>query len=90
MKAERRANILTWVALMALLAITCGSSFIPLGKLNLAINLGIAALKALLVFIVFMHLRKERAVIRLVAVVGFLWLAILVGLSATDFVARGW
>ena len=90
MKPERRANVLTWIALLVLLAITCGTSFIPMGRLNLVINLGVAVLKALLVVIVFMHLRKEHAVIRLVALVGIVWLALLAGLSATDFGARGW
>ncbi len=90
MKPGRRADVLTWIALLVLLAITCGSAFIPMGRLNLLVNLAIAALKALLVVLVFMHLRSERSAIRLVAAAGVVWLAILAGLSATDFVARGW
>ena len=46
--------------------------------------------KASLVAWVFMKLRKEHPLIRLVAVVGVIWLGILAGLSATDFIARGW
>ncbi len=47
------------------------------------------AVKALLVALVFMKLRR-RPLIRVVAVVGVIWLAILAGLSATDFVSREW
>ena len=86
---KRRADTYTWIALLALLAITCGSSYIPMGRLNVAINVGVAAIKAMLVVLVFMHLRTERPLIRLVAVVGLIWLTILAGLSMTDFAGRG-
>ena len=90
MKRERRRDVLVWVALLVLLAITCGSAFVPMGRLNVVVNFSVAAIKALLVMLVFMHLLKEGPVIRLVAVVGIVWLGILVGLSATDFGVRGW
>ena len=90
MKSVRRSDLLTWVALMVLLAATCASSFVAMGKLNLALNLAIAAFKAALVLLIFMRLRVEQPLIRLVACVGLVWLAILAGLSATDFVVRGW
>lgn len=85
-----RADLYTWLALLMLLAITCGSSYIPMGRLNVAVNLAVAATKALLVVLVFMRVRTERPLIRAVALVGVIWLAILAGLSATDFAARGW
>lgn len=90
MKPEHRGDVLIWIALLVLLAITCGTSFIPMGRLNLAVNLAVAAMKAGLVLVFFMRLRKEDPLIRLVAGVGVVWLAILVGLSATDFAVRGW
>ncbi len=80
----------TWIALLALLAATCGSAFLALGRLNVAINLGIALVKALLVVFVFMRLRDEPAMVRVVALVALVTLATLAGLSATDFVLRGW
>ena len=90
MKRETRHAVLTWIALLLLLAITCGTSFIPMGHWNVVVNLGVAALKALLVVVIFMHVATERPVIRLAAAAGFLWLAILFGLSAADFGVRGW
>jgi cytochrome c oxidase subunit 4 len=87
---ERRADVYAWLALLALLALTCASSYIAMGAFNIVVNLAIASVKALVVALVFMQLRTERPLIRVVAVVGVIWLAILAGLSATDFAARGW
>ena len=85
---QRRADIYAWIALLALLAATFGSAYIPMGRLNVAVNLGIAVVKALVVALVFMHVRNERPLIRVVAAVGVIWLAILAGLSATDLAVR--
>ena len=78
----------TWVALLILLALTCGSAYIELGALNTWINLVIAAMKALLVAAVFMHLGRSSALVRLFAGAGIVWLLILAGLSAADFLTR--
>jgi cytochrome c oxidase subunit 4 len=83
-----RAYALTWLGLLALLAVTAASSFLRLGALNLAINLAVALAKALLVVLVFMHVRRGTPMIRVFAVAGLLWLALLAGLSFTDFAAR--
>jgi cytochrome c oxidase subunit IV len=83
-----RTYVLVWVALICLLLLTLGSAYVRLGPMNSAINLAIAAAKALLVVFFFMHLRTGNAVLRVVAAAGFLWLALLIGLSLTDFVVR--
>ena len=77
-----------WIALLALLAATCASSFVPMGNFNIVINIGIAWVKALIVALFFMHLRTGRAIIRLVALAGVAWLLFLVGLSSADFLLR--
>jgi cytochrome c oxidase subunit IV len=83
-----RTYVLVWVALLALLLITLGSAYFPLGRLNTAINLAIAAAKALLVAFFFMHLRSAHPILRIAAAAGFFWLALLIGLSLTDFAVR--
>ena len=88
MKPGRRTDLDAWIALLVLLAITCGSSYIPMRGLNIAVNLGVAVLKALIVVLVFMHVARGRAVIRMAAAAGFVWLAILAGLSTLDFAQR--
>ncbi len=85
----RRAYIVTWLALLALLALTTASAFVPLRGFNVVVNLGIALAKAALVVIVFMHLRRGTPMIRIVALAGVMWLCFLVVLSLTDFAARG-
>ena len=85
-----RTYVRTWLALLVLLALTCGSAFVPLGGFNLVANLGIALAKALLVVFVFMHVREGTPMVRVAAVAGVLWLCVLAGLSVVDFAARGW
>jgi cytochrome c oxidase subunit 4 len=85
----RRAYIVSWLALLALLALTTASAFVPLRGFNVVVNLGIALAKAALVVIVFMHLRRGTPMIRIVALAGVMWLCFLVVLSLTDFAARG-
>ena len=79
----------TWLALLVLLGLTTGSSFLPLGAFNLAANLAIALAKALLVALVFMRLRADAPMVRVVAAAGAFWLLLLTSLSLVDFVARG-
>lgn len=83
-----RTYVLVWVALIVLLVVTLGSAYVSLGRLNPVINLAISVAKALLVVFFFMHLRSSHSVLRIVAAAGFFWLAILIGLSLTDFLAR--
>ena len=83
-----RTYVAVWIALIALLLVTLGSAFVPLGALNPAINLAAATAKALLVTWFFMHLRSGHAMLRITAAAGFFWLAILIGLSMTDFAVR--
>lgn len=81
--------MLVWVALLALLALTTASSFLPLRGWNFAINMAIACAKASLVAWVFMKLRTSAPLVRLVAAAAIVWIAILIGLSLTDLLTRG-
>jgi cytochrome c oxidase subunit 4 len=84
-----RSHILVWVALMALLALTTASAFLPLGALNAVVNFAIAAVKAALVLVFFMHVARGDAAVRVAAAAGLLWLGFLFGLSFLDILARG-
>lgn len=79
-----------WVlaALLALLALSAGSARFKLGMLNTVLSLGVSVAKTLLVMAVFMHETEARRLTRLVSAVGFLWLAMLIGLALTDFLTR--
>jgi cytochrome c oxidase subunit 4 len=77
-----------WLALMALLATTFAAAFIPMGAFNSFANLLIAAFKASLVGLFFMHLYRSSAIMRLAAAAGLFWLLILFGLTFSDFLTR--
>ena len=81
---------MVWGALMVLMILTAGLSRINLGEWSTVVALAIAAIKALLVVLFFMHVRYESQKMAWVFVVaGFFWLAILLTLTMTDYVSRG-
>ncbi len=80
--------VAVWLGLLVLLALTAASALVALGPFNIVVNLGISFAKTLLVAFFFMHLRASGGLIRLVAVVGLLWLCLLIGLSLADYLTR--
>jgi cytochrome c oxidase subunit 4 len=83
-----RGYWITWAVLVALLVATFALAHLRLGNLNAAVSLAIGAAKALLVALVFMKLRRAGALVAIFAVAGLLVLAILFGLSGTDYATR--
>jgi cytochrome c oxidase subunit 4 len=86
--ASLRSYLMVWIALLALLALTLGSSYVPLHGFNSALNLAIACLKTLLVAFFFMRLRSDDALVRLIAAAAILWPLILIALSLVDVLTR--
>lgn len=84
-----RMYIVVWAVLLALLALTFGSAYVPLGRANAAINIVIAIVKAGLVAAFFMHLRTGRVMNRLAGAAALLVLMILLALTLTDYLTRG-
>jgi cytochrome c oxidase subunit 4 len=80
--------VLTWLALMIFLALTFASSYIPMGPWNTVANMGISCAKAILIALFFMHLKNAGALLRIAALTGILWLALLFGLSWSDYATR--
>jgi cytochrome c oxidase subunit IV len=83
-----RRNLLVWAALLALLAATWLIAYVPLGTFNLVLSLMIAAMKVALVAALFMELAHRSALLRLAAVTGLFWLAILFLLTFNDVLSR--
>jgi cytochrome c oxidase subunit 4 len=77
--SDLRKLSLGYVGLLALLALTVGSSLLDLGGFNVALNLAIAAAKSVLIAIMFMHLTGPLP--RLAVAATGLWLVILFGLT---------
>ncbi|MGZ4813837.1 MAG: cytochrome C oxidase subunit IV family protein [Terriglobales bacterium] len=81
---------IVWFTLMVLMVLTVILSRVPMpGPLNTLIALAIAAAKATLVLMFFMHLKYESYVLSAVVfVAGLFWLVIFFGLTLTDYLTR--
>ena len=88
--ASLRAHLGVLAALLALLLATAGLALLPLGRFNTVAALSISAAKAALVMAFFMRLRGGHPFLRVVALAGFAWLALLLGLSLCDYATRAW
>jgi cytochrome c oxidase subunit 4 len=79
--SELRKIAFAYAGLLALLALTVASSFLSLHGLNASVNMAIGAAKAALIVLVFMHMGREEALVRLVAAAVAVWLIILTALT---------
>lgn len=77
-----------WLAVVALLGLSLGTSYLPLGDGNSVICIAIAFVQALLVWSFFMRLRWSGILVRLIAAAGLIWFLLLLGLSLTDYLTR--
>ena len=85
-----RIYLIVFIALMLLMGLTAFLSTVPMGReLNTIVALFIAAIKATLVLLFFMHLKYENYVISTVVfVAGLFWLLIFFGLTLVDYLSR--
>jgi len=78
----------TCAALMALLALTWSIGYVNLGPFNLVVALTISISKALLVALVFMHIKGSSRLLHLAATAGVIWLLIMFSLTLGDYFTR--
>ena len=81
---------LVFIGLIALTVITTVVAFVDLKSFSVVAALAIAVCKMLLVALFFMHIRHSTRLTRIVVLGGLLWLAILLVLTLSDFITRGW
>ncbi len=81
---------IVYVALLLLLGLTVEAARYDLGQWNFAAGVLIAAAKACLIGLYFMHVRHSAALIKVLIAGGLLWLAILFSLSLSDYWTRDW
>ena len=79
-----------FVALLVLLAATVAISETNLGPWNFVAAVSIASIKALLIVLYFMHVRYSNPLTWLAAGAGFFWLGIMLALTLSDYISRGW
>lgn len=78
------------VALLVLTIVTSLAARMNLGHMHTIVALGIASVKMVLVALFFMHVRHSTKLTKLVVVGGLVWLAIMLGMTMTDFATRSW
>lgn len=77
-----------WLAVIALLGLSLGCAYLPMGGYNSIVCVTIGFIQALLVWTFFMRLRWSGLLVRVIAAIGLLWLLLLLGLSLTDYLTR--
>jgi len=82
--------IAVFLALMAFTALTVYASFVDLGPASTFVALGIAAAKATLVILYFMHVKGSTRLVPVVILSGLFFLFILFLFLAADYGTRGW
>src|SRR5215470_39355 len=75
-------------ALLIGTVVTVQAAKIDLGPWNIVLALTIAVVKMSLVILFFMHGKYSPRRTQLVIIAGFFWLAIMLGLTLTDYKAR--
>lgn len=94
MHTDHILPVRTYYAIYAILLVctylTWQVAFFDLGALNTVAALGIAAFKAVLVVLFFMHVKYSPRLTWIVVISGFFWLAILLALTLGDYLTRGW
>jgi len=87
---SRKTYFIVWTALLLLLLATVGVSYIHLGWLNPAAAVGIAAIKASIIILYFMHVRYSPRLVWVFVAAGFFWLGILFAITFSDYLTRGY
>ena len=79
-----------FAALLLLTGVTVWVAFLDLGAANTVVAMAIAAIKASLVVLYFMHVRYGSRLTWVFIGAGVFWLAVLITLTLSDELTRGW
>src|SRR5205823_4175708 len=83
-----RINIQVFIVLLVLLFATVGAAYLPLGPWHFPVAMAIAFAKAVLIALFFMHVLYSHRLTMVVSVAAFLWLAIMLALTLSDYLSR--
>jgi cytochrome c oxidase subunit 4 len=79
-----------WAALIVLTFCTTAASYWDIGELNIVLAMVIALTKVSLVAWIFMGVRYSTSLTRLFCIAGLVWLVIMMIVTSSDYVSRGW
>jgi cytochrome c oxidase subunit 4 len=86
--ASIQTNVIVFVALLVLLFATVGAAYLPMGDWHFPVAMTIAAAKAVLIVLFFMHALYSHRLTAVVCVAALLWLGIMLGLTMSDYLWR--
>ena len=79
-----------WATLMFFTGLTVFAATVELGIFNIVVALVIATIKGTLVVLFFMHLRYSTKLTMVTVVAAMFFLFLLLSLTMTDYLTRGW
>jgi len=82
--------VAVWGALIVLTFSTTAASYLELGEFNIVLAMLIALTKVSLVAWIFMGVRYSTSLTRLFCIAGLVWLVIMMIVTSSDYVSRGW
>jgi cytochrome c oxidase subunit IV len=88
LRRRLRTPVRTFLALLALLALNVTLGATRPFRQVWAVELAVVAAMVALILLVSMEVRREPPLVRLFSGLGFFWVAILVGMTLTDYLAR--
>jgi cytochrome c oxidase subunit 4 len=77
-----------WVALVLLALASLASAYLPLNAFNTPLNLAIAGIMVILLWLFLMDLIGSETLVRLIAVAGLVWLSFMFVLTFSDYLSR--
>ncbi len=83
-----KGHLYPFLGLIGLLALTVLSAFLPLGPANIWVSTVISVCKAWIIYTFFMELREAGTIIRVFALLGVIWLVVMLSLAGTDYLSR--
>jgi cytochrome c oxidase subunit 4 len=88
--ASARSYFAIFAILMVCTYLTWQVAYFDLGPLNTIVALAIAVFKAVLVILFFMHVKQGARLTWVVIVAALFWLAIMLAVTMSDYLTRGW
>lgn len=88
LRRHMRKPVLTFLALLALLAVNVALGATVPFAYTWALEMAVVSVMVALILLVSMEVRTEPPLVKLFSVLGFFWVAILVGMTLTDYLAR--
>ena len=86
----KRTYYVIYLVLMFCTYLTWQVAYFDLGAFNTVAALTIAVFKAVLVVLFFMHVKYGTRLTMVTVVGGIFWLGILLALTMSDYLTRGW